>query len=138
MAIRSRLAEAPFEADRELADFIAELDGVDIGHEVSPLGSGGMRSKVVAAEMATAAGIPGVEVVAPPDVNAVFVRLPAAAIVPLQEWSFFWEWDLTQSLVRWMTSFATTPEDTARFVAGVREILSRRPGATGTPGPAPR
>jgi glutamate 5-kinase len=35
----------------------AELDGLDIGHETSPLGSGGMRSKVVAAEMATAAGI---------------------------------------------------------------------------------
>jgi glutamate 5-kinase len=38
----------------------AELDGLDIGHETSPLGSGGMRSKVVAAEMATAAGIPTV------------------------------------------------------------------------------
>jgi glutamate 5-kinase len=34
-----------------------ELDGLDIGHSTSPLGSGGMRSKVVAAEMATAAGI---------------------------------------------------------------------------------
>ena len=30
----------------------------DIGLSTSPLGSGGMRSKVVAAEMATAAGIP--------------------------------------------------------------------------------
>jgi glutamate 5-kinase len=38
----------------------SELDGLDIGHEASPLGSGGMRSKVVAAEMATAAGIPTV------------------------------------------------------------------------------
>jgi glutamate 5-kinase len=38
----------------------AELDGLDIGHATSPLGSGGMRSKVVAAEMATAAGIPTV------------------------------------------------------------------------------
>ena len=37
-----------------------ELDGLDIGHTTSPLGSGGMRSKVVAAEMATAAGIPTV------------------------------------------------------------------------------
>ena len=37
-----------------------ELDGLDIGHATSPLGSGGMRSKVVAAEMATAAGIPTV------------------------------------------------------------------------------
>ncbi len=37
-----------------------ELQGLDIGHGTSPLGSGGMRSKVVAAEMATAAGIPTV------------------------------------------------------------------------------
>ena len=36
------------------------LDALEIGHELSPLGSGGMRSKVVAAEMATAAGIPTV------------------------------------------------------------------------------
>src|SRR5437588_3652804 len=34
------------------------LEELDIGHATSPLGSGGMRSKVVAAEMATAAGIP--------------------------------------------------------------------------------
>jgi glutamate 5-kinase len=38
----------------------AALDSLEIGHELSPLGSGGMRSKVVAAEMATAAGIPTV------------------------------------------------------------------------------
>ena len=31
-------------------------DELEIGHTTSPLGSGGMRSKVVAAEMATAAG----------------------------------------------------------------------------------
>jgi glutamate 5-kinase len=36
------------------------LEHLDIGHASSPLGSGGMRSKVVAAEMATAAGIPTV------------------------------------------------------------------------------
>ncbi len=41
----------------EVGDLEA-LDGVRIGHDTSPLGSGGMRSKVVAAEMATAAGIP--------------------------------------------------------------------------------
>jgi glutamate 5-kinase len=38
----------------------AQLDDFAIGHQLSPLGSGGMRSKVVAAEMATAAGIPAV------------------------------------------------------------------------------
>jgi glutamate 5-kinase len=37
---------------------LEELDGYQIGVSTSPLGSGGMRSKVVAAEMATAAGIP--------------------------------------------------------------------------------
>jgi glutamate 5-kinase len=37
-----------------------QLDSLAIGHETSPLGSGGMRSKVVAAEIATAAGIPTV------------------------------------------------------------------------------
>jgi glutamate 5-kinase len=36
---------------------VDELEELQIGHETSPLGSGGMRSKVVAAEMATAAGI---------------------------------------------------------------------------------
>jgi glutamate 5-kinase len=36
------------------------LSGLRIGHAPSPLGSGGMRSKVVAAEMASAAGIPAV------------------------------------------------------------------------------
>ncbi len=35
-----------------------DLEPLQIGHGTSPLGSGGMRSKVVAAEMATAAGIP--------------------------------------------------------------------------------
>jgi glutamate 5-kinase len=43
----------------EIADF-DELTTLDIGQTTSPLGSGGMRSKVVAAEMATAAGIPTV------------------------------------------------------------------------------
>jgi glutamate 5-kinase len=38
-------------------DDFAALESLDIGHAGSPLGSGGMRSKVVAAEMATAAGI---------------------------------------------------------------------------------
>lgn len=41
-------------------DEFEELDALQIGHATSPLGSGGMRSKVVAAEMATAAGIPTV------------------------------------------------------------------------------
>jgi glutamate 5-kinase len=41
----------------EVSDFDS-LTELEIGSAASPLGSGGMRSKVVAAEMATAAGIP--------------------------------------------------------------------------------
>ena len=41
----------------DVRDF-EQLEALDIGFSASPLGSGGMRSKVVAAEMATAAGIP--------------------------------------------------------------------------------
>lgn len=41
----------------ELVQDPRSLDALEIGHDMSPLGSGGMRSKVVAAEMATAAGI---------------------------------------------------------------------------------
>jgi glutamate 5-kinase len=41
----------------EVTDF-RKVDEIEVGVSTSPLGSGGMRSKVVAAEMATAAGIP--------------------------------------------------------------------------------
>lgn len=51
---RSDPEARPVERVREPAD----LEPLRIGHATSPLGSGGMRSKVVAAEMATAAGIP--------------------------------------------------------------------------------
>jgi glutamate 5-kinase len=41
----------------EVTDF-SELDGMEIGDRTSAFGSGGMRSKVAAAEMASEAGIP--------------------------------------------------------------------------------
>jgi glutamate 5-kinase len=56
-------ADPRLHLDAKLVDHVAEFDeleSLDIGHASSPLGSGGMRSKVVAAEMATAAGIPAV------------------------------------------------------------------------------
>jgi glutamate 5-kinase len=44
----------------ERVDDFAELEGYEIGDRTSAFGSGGMRSKVAAAEMASAAGIPAV------------------------------------------------------------------------------
>jgi threonine aldolase len=68
------------------------------------------------------AGIPGVELLAPPAVNALFAALPGPAITALMDWSFVWPWDMESSLVRWMTSWSTTAEDVDRFAAGVRAI----------------
>ncbi|MGH9276179.1 MAG: threonine aldolase family protein [Acidimicrobiales bacterium] len=83
------------------------------------------HANTMAARLAAlVADIPGVTIAVPPAVNSVFAQVPASAIVPLQEWSFFWEWDLEVSLVRWMTSFATTETDLERFAAGVRAIVA--------------
>jgi len=73
---------------------------------------------------ALVADIPSVVVPRPPEANSLFVQLPADKIRELQDWSFFWEWDLSRDMVRWMTSFATTDDDLDRFVAGVRAILA--------------
>mgnify|MGYP001218426233 CR=1 FL=1 len=72
--------------------------------------------------------VPGLRLAEEPAVNSLFAHLPATAIAPLQQWSFFWEWDLTVDLVRWMTSFATTDDDVERFAAGVRAIVSEHVG----------
>jgi glutamate 5-kinase len=50
-------ADARAELVREVDD-LSELGGLEIGDRTSAFGSGGMRSKVAAAEMASAAGIP--------------------------------------------------------------------------------
>jgi glutamate 5-kinase len=49
-------ADPSAELVREVTEY-ERLDELEIGHSTGPLGSGGMRTKVVAAEMATAAGI---------------------------------------------------------------------------------
>ena len=67
--------------------------------------------------------IPGVEYDAAPTVNSVFPRLPAAAIRPLQDWCFFWDWNLAAHQVRWMTAWDTTIDDVDAFAAGVRQGL---------------
>jgi glutamate 5-kinase len=53
-------ADPRLHADAELIEHVSDfaaLEHLQVGHTTSPLGSGGMRSKVVAADMATAAGI---------------------------------------------------------------------------------
>lgn len=70
-------------------------------------------------------GIAHVVYDAPPAVNSVFPHLPKEAIKPLQEWCFFWDWNVSTQQVRWMTAWDTTADDVDSFAAGVREFVAR-------------
>jgi threonine aldolase len=69
-------------------------------------------------------GIDGVTIDVAPVVNSVFPVLPPAAIEPLREWSFFWDWDPSRHQVRWMTAWDTTEADVECFSNGVTDILA--------------
>ena len=59
-----------------------------------------------------------------PAVNSLYPILPVAVKERLQAWNFFWDWDLSRSQVRWMTSWDTSPADVDAFAAGIRHALS--------------
>ena len=69
--------------------------------------------------------IPGIKVVESVEANSVFASIPPNLIEPLQKKYFFWVWDARESIVRWMTSFDTTPEDIQAFVACIRAGLNQ-------------
>jgi threonine aldolase len=58
-----------------------------------------------------------------PAVNSLYPIVEPNVKEALQEWSFFWDWDLATHQVRWMTSWDTTPEDVDLFAQGVRCAL---------------
>ena len=60
-----------------------------------------------------------------PAVNSLYPVLPPSVKTALQEWSFFWDWDISRSQVRWMTSWDTTADDVDSFAAGIRLALAR-------------
>ena len=60
-----------------------------------------------------------------PAVNSLYPTLPEPHRSLLQEWSFFWDWDVSRNQVRWMTSWDTSAEDIARFSAGIRHVIDR-------------
>ena len=62
----------------------------------------------------------GVRIAYPVQSNAVFASLSPARIRALQrEWTFY-NWDESESAVRWMTSFDTTESDVDAFIAAIR------------------
>lgn len=59
---------------------------------------------------------PALTLAAPPQANALFVRLPKTAGDRLQkEFPFYW-WEESTALARWMTSFATTEDQVMHFL----------------------
>jgi threonine aldolase len=67
--------------------------------------------------------IPGLEI-GSPAVNSMYPVLPPDIKKKLQDWNFFWDWDISRSQVRWMTSWDTTEADVDAFAAGVVAAFS--------------
>jgi len=68
--------------------------------------------------------IPQVKIVYKVEANGVFAKIPRPAIAKLQKRYFFYVWDESQSVVRWMCSFDTTEQDVKQFAKFVAESLS--------------
>jgi len=69
-------------------------------------------------------GIPGVRVTDAVGANAVFAVLPPEVTAELQEEFTFYVWNQATGQVRWMTSWATTPEQVDAFVSRIREVAT--------------
>jgi threonine aldolase len=69
--------------------------------------------------------IPGVRVTRPVRCNAVFATLDRAAIERVQQEFFFFVFDESLPEVRWMTHWATTPEDVDAFAECVERAVKR-------------
>jgi len=70
-------------------------------------------------------GIPNLEIVYPVQANAIFAKIPKKAIAKLNEKFFFYTWDEDESVVRWMTHWATTESDVLEFAEDIKRILCR-------------
>jgi threonine aldolase len=83
------------------------------------------HANAMAARLAAALSrAPGLEIAHPVEANAVFARLPRAAIAELQQRYRFLVWDEAQGLVRWMCSWNTPAQDVDAFAADVRRALT--------------
>ena len=66
----------------------------------------------------------GVKVMYKVEANSVFVQLPHEVWTALQKEYFFYDWDESQNVVRWMCSFDTTEADIEAFVGALRRLLA--------------
>jgi threonine aldolase len=67
--------------------------------------------------------IPQVKIIYKVEANGVFAQVPRVAIPKLQKRYFFYVWDESRSVVRWMCSFDTTKDDIIQFTEYLSETL---------------
>ncbi len=79
-------------------------------------------NRAAAALKTAVEALPYVEIAYPVQANALFVKLPPDLIEPLQEQTFFWPWDLSQGMVRWMCAFDSGVDDVEAFVTTLRRL----------------
>ena len=70
--------------------------------------------------------VEGVKIMYPVQVNSVFAQLPREVWHRLQERYFFYDWDESQDVVRWMCSFDTTEQDIYDFIHALKEEICRK------------
>jgi threonine aldolase len=68
--------------------------------------------------------LPGITPAWPVESNAVFAKVPPGLIAPLKKQFYFYVWDETVPIVRWMCSFDTQAEDIEAFVTAIKQILN--------------
>jgi threonine aldolase len=84
------------------------------------------HSNQMAARLAALIGdVPGLTITRPVQANAVFARLPEAAVAYLQEQVDFYVWDEQRSEVRFMCSWDTTVADVERLAGAVRAVVGQ-------------
>jgi threonine aldolase len=59
-----------------------------------------------------------------PSANSMFPIIAQGPRRQLQEWAHFYDWDIAQNQVRWMTAWDVTEPEIDAFVAGVRTLLA--------------
>jgi threonine aldolase len=67
--------------------------------------------------------IPDVEIAYKVEANGVFARIPRQAISKIRQRYFFYDWDESQAMVRWMCSWDTTEQDVTTFVRFVAQTI---------------
>ncbi|MFW0797212.1 beta-eliminating lyase-related protein [Gordonia sp. CPCC 205515] len=62
----------------------------------------------------------------PTDANAVFAELPDGVADRLRKYAAFHSWPGSPNLVRWMCSFATTPDEVDAFLEAIADVTGSR------------